>query len=163
MTNQKHIVALDLSEVQKLKDIVGKGKHSARVITRARVLLMANENNGLGKKDKEIWEALNLARITVQRIRKRYVEGKLERALFDAPRPGKEKKLTNKEEAFVVSLACTDAPEGYSHWTLDLLTEKINSKLKDKDKQIGRTAIWHIMLRNDLKPWREKNVVHCQN
>lgn len=164
MTNQKNIVALDLSEVQQLKDIIGRGKHSARVITRARVLLMANENNGgLDKKDKEIWEALNIARITVQRIRKRYVEGKLERALFDAPRPGGEKRLNVKEEAQLVSLACTKAPPGYSYWTLDLLEEEINKKLKDKNKQVGRTTVWRIMLKNKLKPWREKNVVHKHN
>ncbi len=162
MTNKKHIVALKQSEVQMLKNIIGKGKHSARVITRARVLLMANQN-GSRKKDEQIWEALDLARITVQRIRKRFTEGKLERALFDAPRPGGKKILNPEEEAQLISLACTDAPEGYSHWTLDLLREEINLKLKEKNKRIGRTMIWRIMLRNDLKPWREKNVVYKED
>lgn len=156
---KKYIVALEKSEAQQLMDIVRKGAHSARVITRARVLLMANVQS-FKKTDKEICDALNIVRDTTKHIRKKYKEGGIQKALFDAPRPGGKKRLSCTEEAQLISLACTDAPQGYSHWTLDLLKERINTVLKNNEKPIGRTTVWRILIKNDLKPWREKNVVY---
>ena len=157
MTAQKHIVALEKSEVQELERIIRKGVSKARTITRARVLLMANETNGAGKKDQEIVQALSVGITTVERIRKRYVTAGLKRALYDAPRPGKKRKVTAKDEAETVSIACTDPPDGQDHWTLDLLTERVTEELK---KPLSRATIYRVLLRHETKPWREKNLVH---
>lgn len=157
MTAQKHRVALGKSEVLQLKTIIRKGVSKARVITRARVLLMANETDGTGKKDEEIIKALDIARSTVQQIRKRFVLLGLKRALYDAPRPGKERIITGKDEAEIISLACTDPPDGYTRWTLDLLKEEITER---NGKNFGRSTVYRVLLRNELKPWREKNLVH---
>lgn len=157
MTAQKHRVALGESEVLQLKTIIRKGVSKTRVITRARVLLMANETYGTGKKDEEIMKALDISRSAVQQIRKRSVVLGLKYALYDAPRPGKERVVTGKDEAEIISIACTDPPDGYDHWTLDLLKEEITGK---NGKNFGRSTVYRVLLRNELKPWREKNLVH---
>ncbi len=153
--HDKYRVKLTDEAFQKAHQIVQKGISHARVITRARILLAAHE----GKKDEEICAAFQVVRSTVHDTRKHYHEGGLQRALYDLPRPGQPRKLSVKQEAKVVSIACTKAPKGYDHWTMDLLTEEVHTQ----GMAIGRTAVWKILLRNDTKPWREKNVVYSQD
>lgn len=132
--------------------MVRSGKHKAREINRARVLLLSDT----GKADEEIGEQLDISKTTARNIRQRYSESGIDRALYDAQRPGQPKKLNGKEEAKVVAIACTEPPEGAKSWTLDLLTERVAKEVK----RIGRITIHNILLRNELKPWQEKNVVH---
>lgn len=135
--------------------LIRKGTTKARTITRARILLMVDE----GKKDKEIYQTLHIGNSTTHDIRKKYKKGGLHIALYDLPRPGKERILTGTQEAEVTAIACTKAPKGYKRWTLDLLTEEVKSKLK---VTIGRTAIWKVLLRSNEKPWLKKNVVYSK-
>jgi transposase len=151
----KHIVHLPQGERKQVQQIIHKGAANTHIITRARVLLLADA----GKTDKEISGALDLAVSTPYDIRKRYHKGGLQRALYDAPRTGQPRKLTGVQEAKIVAIACTKAPIGYDHWTMDLLTEEAQSN----GIQIGRTAIWRVLLRNDIKPWRKKNVVYSHH
>ena len=157
MTAQKHVVALEESEVRLLKTIIRKGVSNARVITRARVLLMANETQETGKTDQVIADALGLTKTTPQDIRRRFAQGGIQRALYDAPRPGGKRKVTGRDETTIVSIACTDPPDGHDHWTMDLLTEKGNGELQ---KKLGRTTMYRVPLKHETKPWREKNLVH---
>ena len=114
---------VDLTEAERseLVKLISKGKSAARQITRARILLKADE----GLKDIEIAGALNTARTTVERIRKRFVEGGLEKALKEDPRPGQQPKLDEQAEAHLIALACSEAPGGEGHWTLRLLADKM--------------------------------------
>lgn len=146
-------VKLTEKEQQLLEQLIHKGYASTRSITRARVLLLASN----GKTDKQIYEALNLADSTPGDIRQRFVQGGVERALHDLPRPGKQRILTSTQEAEVTAIACSKAPKGYKRWTLDLLTEEVKNKL---NVSIGRTAIWKVLLRSNEKPWLKKNVVY---
>jgi hypothetical protein len=57
----------------------------------------------------------------VYRTKRRFVEGNLEQALSEDPRPGAERKLTGKEKALLVATACANPPEGRARWTLELL------------------------------------------
>jgi len=149
-----HIVSLTQREKDKLKTLLRTGLHPAVVIQRAQILLKADRQ----LKDKVIAEHLDCAAEHVAQIRRRYCKYSLERALFDAPRSGRPAVFREKDKAGIVALACTKAPQGYSHWTLDLLVEAA-----DKEKiKMGRTKIWTIMKESDLKPWREKNVVHSK-
>lgn len=156
MPVNKYIVTLEESERIQLKDIVKKGKSSARVISRAYTLLMADNN---GKTDKEISQLLDVHEDTVANIRKRYAKEGLEQALFDKPRPGQPVKASPKDEAHLIALACTNPPQGYVHWTLDLLVKRAT----DEGRKIKRTSLYNILLRHELKPWREKNVVHFRD
>jgi hypothetical protein len=61
--------------------------------------------------------------MSVYRTKRRFVEGNLERALSEDPRPGAERKLTGKEEALLVATACANPPKGRARWTLELLAD----------------------------------------
>jgi transposase len=153
--HDKYIVKLTDEAYQKVQQIIQKGMSHARVITRARIVLAAHA----GKKDEEICAALQVVRSTVHDTRKHYHEGGIQRALYELPRTGQPRKLNGKQEAKVVAIACTKAPKGYDHWTMDLLTEEVHTQ----GMAIGRTAVWKILLRNDTKPWRKKNVVYSED
>ncbi len=121
MPAKKYIVTLTIVERQELLTLTRAGELSARKMKRAQILLKADEN----WKDKEIIEALNTSRSTVERSRKRYVEGGLEKALNDDTRPGARRKLDGRAEAHLIALACSDAPDDSDHWTLRALADEL--------------------------------------
>jgi transposase len=121
MPAKKYIVELDAEECQTLLALTSAGQLSARKMKRAQILLKANE----GWKDKEIIAALNTSRSTVERARKRFVEGGLEKALNEDPRPGTKRKLDGRDEAHLIALVCSEPPEDHDHWALRLLADKL--------------------------------------
>jgi transposase len=121
MPGKKYIVELTNEERDELTELTRKGEASARKLTRARILLKANE----GWKDEQIVAALDTAVTTVERIRKRFVEGGLEKALKDDPRPGAKRKLDGRGEAYLIALTCSDPPDEHDHWALRLLAGKL--------------------------------------
>ena len=88
---------------------------------RALALLRADE----GMSDPKIAEAISMNADTVARVRKRFCEEGLESALNERPRPGQKRKLDGRQEAHLVAIACSDAPEGHTHWALQLLADKV--------------------------------------
>ncbi len=117
MGRAKYVVELAEEERVRLRSLLRGGKASVRMVTRARVLLKADE----GYTDGAIAAALEVATATVGRIRKRLVEEGLEHALREQPRPGQRRKLSGKQEAHVIAVACSTPPEGRGRWTLRLL------------------------------------------
>jgi transposase len=119
----KKVYVVDLTKEEKaeLLDLVGKGEARARKMNRAHILLLANE----GRTDKDIAQALHTSPSTVERTRRHFVEGGLERALNESPRPGGKRKLTGKQEAYLVALACSDPPEGKKRWSMQLLADRL--------------------------------------
>lgn len=117
----KYRVDLSAAERRQLLELIGKGKHGARTLSRARVLLKADE----GMKDEDVAAALNIGLATVGRVRQRFVEEGLERALKEGPRPGAPSKLDERQCAHLIAIACSEAPEGHDHWTLRLLAGKV--------------------------------------
>jgi hypothetical protein len=100
---------------------------------------------------------LGLSAKAVWQIGKRYLTGGLERALFDASRPGKAPGLEQQQQQRIIAVVCSPPPEGRARWTVRLLTEEvIKRKLVPR---VGREAIRILLESHDLKPWREKNVV----
>lgn len=153
----KHIIQLSVQEEQQLQDIITCGTHNVRVITRAHILLKSHK----GYTDGVIVEHTGASRGTVQRTRRRYQGGGLERALYDAPRPGAPIKLSARAEARLVALACSNPPEGRGHWTLEMLQERL---IRDNVvSSISTVAIWYYLKDRGIKPWREKNVVHSRD
>ena len=140
MPGKKYIVELTNEERQELRDLISKGKLSVRKVTRARILLKADE----GWKDKNIVTALDTSVATVERIRKRFVEGGLEKALNDDPRPGAKRKLDLRGEAYLIALSCSPPPDDHDHWTLRLLADRL--------VELGRAeSISHEAVRQYLK------------
>lgn len=121
MPAKKYLVKLEASERNQLLEMTRKGTIGARKMKRAQILLKADE----GWKDADIIKALNTNRSTVERTRKRLVEGGLDKALNEDPRPGQRPKLDGKAEAYLIALACSDAPGGRDHWPLRLLADKL--------------------------------------
>ncbi len=90
---------------------------------------------------------------TVYRTKRRFVEGNLELALKEEPRPGAARKLTGKETALLVATACSNPPEGRKRWTLDLLAEEM-VKLTEHE-ELSRETVRRRLAEDDLKPWRK--------
>lgn len=86
------------------------------------------------------------------RTKRRFVEGNLERALSEGPRPGAERKLMGKEEALLMARACTSPPKGRARWTLKLLAGAI--KLTEH-KSLSHETVGRRLAENGLKPWRK--------
>lgn len=121
MGRAKYIVELAEEERMQLRTLLRRGKASVRMVARARVLLKADE----GCTDGAIAAALDVGTATVSRTRKRFVERGLDRALREQPRPGQRRKLSGKQEAHVIAVACSTPPEGHARWTLRLLAGKV--------------------------------------
>ena len=114
-------VSLTDQQTQYLFDIIGRGKHSARKINRARILLSASS----GKGDDEIVSDLHTSPSTVQRVRKRFVKNGLTEAPEEKARPGQPVKLSGADEALLTAIACSEAPAGRSRRTLRLLADRL--------------------------------------
>ena len=121
MPAKRYLVDLTQGEREQLLDISWRGKSSARKVKRSLILCKADE----GLTDQQVAEAVMVGPSTVIRVRQRFVEGGLERALNDRPRPGKRRKLDGKHEAHLVAVACSAAPEGHTRWTLRLLADQV--------------------------------------
>ena len=117
----KYKVELTESERSGLIEVSRRGKPLARTVKRALALLKADE----GLSDRTVAEAVSINAATVARARRRFVEEGLEAAINDRPRPGRERKLDGKQEAHLIAFACSAAPEGHTHWTLQLLAGKV--------------------------------------
>ncbi len=117
----KYRIALTESERDNLKGMLGRGRHAARKLTRARVLLLSDE----GKTETEIVSALGVSTTTVERLRKRCAEDGVEAALVDRPRPGAKLKLDERQRARLVAEVCGSPGEGHARWTLKLLAGRV--------------------------------------
>lgn len=115
---QEDPVELSDAERAELEAIVSKGKHKARAIRRAQTLLWSDA----GKPDSEIAQLHGVTPQTVANTRKRWAK---EKSLKDKRRSGRSKRLDGKQEAYLVALACSDAPDGFEHWTMQLLADKL--------------------------------------
>ena len=118
---KKHRVHLTEEERKKLLAIVSKGRNKAVVIQRAHVLLKVDE----GKTDAQISQLQYVSEQTIRRIRLRYSQEGLPAALEDKLHPATGTLLEEKQEAYLVALACSEPPAGRAHWTLELLTDEL--------------------------------------
>jgi transposase len=118
MRPQKYPVKLSETEKAELEAVIKRGKHPRREIQRAQMLLWS----AAGKTDLAIAALANVNALTVAGTRERWAKQK---RITDAPKPGRKRKLDGKQEAFLVALACSEAPEGRSTWTMQLLADKM--------------------------------------
>ena len=123
---KKHKVDLTAEERQTLETIVHKGVHSSLKLMRAHILLKA-DRNGPGWTDAQIAEAFGCHEKTVYNVRKRFATGGRLAALERQPQnhPSHVRKLDGEGEARLIALACSDPPEGFARWTLQLLADEL--------------------------------------
>jgi hypothetical protein len=117
-------IQLPKEEVQYLQAFKKRWKKSLNELNRANILLMSSE----WKKVLEIKKQLNVWCTMIYKTRQRYRNWGVEVALRDAPRPWQPQKYTLQTETELIALACSEAPEGRTRWTLELLTEEVQKK-----------------------------------
>lgn len=150
---QEYSVKLSKKQREELAVLSSKGQVNVRVYKRARILILADE----GKCDREIIEAVGVSNPTVKRLRKTFVAEGLKAVLNDAPRSGRPSIFDGKSRAKITALACSQAPEGYSQWSLRLLADKaVELKLV---KDISHTQVGKILKKTSLHPTRNGNGV----
>jgi hypothetical protein len=120
----KHIIHLSVDQRSYLENMISSGRGSARVLARARVLLLSDRSLGDHRKDSDVAEAVMVCTDTVHRVRKEFALHGLDSAIYDKPHPGAAPKITGDIEAKITMLACSDPPKGYNRWTLRLLADK---------------------------------------
>lgn len=148
--NIKYVVDLSEDERGALEALLAGGKKGVRTVQRAQILLSADQ----GMTDEAIAAAIRVGTSTVYRVKRRLVEGGLERALTDQPRPGSGRKLSGKEEALLIAIACSAPPQGRSKWTTELLAGELVQRTEHAS--ISRETVRRRLAENEMKPWQKK-------
>ena len=146
--NIRYRVELSEAERQQLTTIVSGGKHAVRKIKRAQILLAADG----GLSDEAIASAVSVSEATVYWTKRRFVQGNLDLALSEQARPGAARKLSGKETALLVAIACSGPPAGRKRWTLALLAGEMVKLTEHAD--LSRETVRRRLAEDDLKPWR---------
>jgi transposase len=149
----KYRIKLTQDEVDELNVIMKKGAHTSQSYRAACVLLNCDEGSySLGKSTNEqITGVLKIGMRTIDRIKQRFIEGGLERALERAesnrvyPR-----KVDGDLEATITHLCCSDAPDGFSRWTFRMLADKA-VELGYADT-ISHVTVYNILKKTNLSP-----------
>jgi transposase len=110
----------DLAYLRSYKE----GKRSLREYNRLNILLLLDK----GKKTGEIEDFLGIDRITIWRVKKKYLEQGVEKALEEEARTGQPAKYSTDQHAELAALACGPCPEGRRRWTVRLLTEELKKR-----------------------------------
>jgi putative transposase len=146
-------VQLKKADQQKLAVVLRGSIQPVRTVLRA--LALAHLDAG-----KSVSEVASLVKLTAKAVRQigwSYVDGGLEPALYDKPRPGAVPILGDSQRQRIIAMVCSEPPEGRARWTVRLVAaEAVKRQLVPR---VGREAIRLLLLQHDLKPWREKNVV----
>lgn len=143
---RKQEYPIQLSEIERieLEGIARKGQQKARVMRRAQTLLWSDA----GKSDLEIAKLHGITPLTVAKTRERWITKK---ALEDDPRPGRNPRLDGKQEAFLVALACSDAPDGQETWTMQMLADKL-VELQVIDEPISDETVRLLLQKKKSNP-----------
>ena len=146
-------VQLKGKDREQLSGMLAKGRESSRVLRRASILRQLDR----GLKAAQVASSVGVAAKTVRAVARRYEEEGLESALYEKPRPGKQRALDVGQSQRIIAMVCSPPPKGIARWSVRLIaTEAVKRKLAP---QVGRETIRILLQSHELKPWREKNVV----
>lgn len=147
-------VQLSGRERKELKQLLAGGLQQVRVVLRALALQQLDQ----GARAPQVARTVALTAKSICQLVHRYEQGGLERALHDRPRPGAAPLLDGSQKQRVIAMVCSPAPPGRARWTVRLIAEEaVKRKLVPG---VGRETLRNLLNHHDLKPWREKNVVH---
>lgn len=132
-----------------IKRLIKTGE-SARIINRAHALNLRDK----GLTIMEVADFLEITPRTVINIANNYLEGGIKKAIEDDPRPGRPLEIDDRIKSHIVALVCSNPPDGFDRWTLELLQEKVK---KDRvSERISLESIRLVLREHDLKPWQQK-------
>ena len=124
--SHKVVIRLTADQRRALRQLVHTGKHPAAMRRRAHILLKADADGPDAWTDERIAEALDTTRMTVMRVRQQFAAEGLEATLHRKRPTGRQyRKLDGKQEAQLIALACSPAPEGRARWTMKLLADRL--------------------------------------
>lgn len=151
-----HRVHVDLGKKDRrqVMEMLRKGRESARVLRRASILRQLDDGQKMG----QVAENVGVARKTVRAIARRYEEEGLDAALHEKPRPGQERVLNTAQSQRIVAMVCGSPPEGRARWSVRLIAEE--AARRRLAPAVSRETIRILLESHDLKPWREKKLVH---
>lgn len=147
MSQQQHVY-LNENERTVLEQLIKSGTNSARVIARARTLLLLERSQGKKRTIEEVVAAAMVSQGTVSNTKKRYFSGGLQAALYDKPRPGAKPKITGEIEAHLIALVCSEPPEDRERWTLRLLADELVAL--ELVESISHVAVRHVLKKTNL-------------
>jgi hypothetical protein len=124
MGKHEHIY-LEEEERILLMQLIHSGESPARVQTRARILFLLDRSQGDKRTLKRVAEGAICSVSTVRNIKRNYLTGGVEAALYEKQRPGAEPKFTGDVEAKLTMLACSEPPAGHARWSLRLLADQM--------------------------------------
>src|SRR5688572_974504 len=148
--NIRYVVELTEQERAELKVLTAAAKTLGQKRKRAQILLACDR----GMTEETVAAALSCGTSTIYRTKRRFVEEGLEAALTEKPRSGGNRKLTGREEATLVALACSTPPLGRARWTLELLAGELVRLIDPAN--ISRETVRRRLAENELKPWQRK-------
>jgi transposase len=138
---------------KQIAGMLNRGRESARVLRRALILRQLDQ----GQTAAQAAGNVGVAPKTVRAIARRYEEEGLEQALYEKPRPGKQRRLDAGQSQRIIALVCSEPPAGHARWSVRLIAqEAVKRKLVPR---VGRETIRILLRSHDLKPWREKKLV----
>ena len=146
-------IPVSTQDQKALKKFLGGGIQSVRAVLRAMALLQLAK----GVSAPRIAGFIPLTPQAIRKVGHRYVEGGLDRALYEKERPGAAALLEDSQKQRIVAMVCAGPPEGHARWTVRLVAE--HAVKKRLVPRVGRETIRVLLLSHDLKPWREKNVM----
>ena len=154
MKPRKPLIELSPSEQEELRHQVRSGNRPAREVVRGLCLLALAD----GQSEAQVARSLGIGGRTVRWRRQRYQQGGLEAALHDRARPGAPARIRPAEKQRIVAMVCGPLPEGQARWSVRLTARE--AVRRGLVSAIGRESIRGLLQQHELKPWREKNLVH---
>lgn len=147
----KVVVRLNAHQRQTLQRFVQTGTRPAALLRRAQILLKADANGPEAWTDERIAEAFGTTRMTARRVRQQFVREGLDATLHRKRPTGRQyRKLDGKQEAQLIAVACSQAPEGRSRWSMTLLADRL-VELKVVDS-IDPATVWRTLKKTTLNP-----------
>jgi transposase len=124
-----YTIRLSKFEVEELNKVISKGSHTSQAFRAAYILLNCDkgefsENTEIT--NAEICKILKVGERTIDRVKKKFIEEGFESVLDRRPSPQNyTKKVDGDIEAKLVTLCCSEPPEGFAKWSLRLLADKM--------------------------------------
>jgi transposase len=154
--------AIDLTDTERaaLREILAKNKVKRSTIINAYILLKADRSCGWTNAD--MAAAYDVSTKKVEQLKKRFVEEGFEAALYRKPvTNAHRRKITGDEEAHLLALCCSQAPEGRERWTLRMLADKMVEL--DIVDAVSHETIRRTLKKMNLNLGRSKNGVFHQS
>lgn len=152
----KYKVTLNKKEFEELSSIINKGSHTSQQFRTAYILLNCDEGEyGDKMLGKQICQVLKISERMIDRVKRRFVEEGFDACLERKPMSRtKEKKADGELEARLISLSCSEAPEGYARWSLRLLADKMVEM--EYVESISHETVRKVLKKTNLNHGKQK-------